>query len=207
MEGSPWEENGLKESRSIRDDSFRPGRKKTGEPREETTGEKPAPSRQDRRKTEEKPVPDQAKEKEGTSQAVPAKKKNAERENPPEVKKRRLRQSLLRKKLPLQPKNQYNSRGRKVNPSTGPRRKRDRTTGAAALQKETGKRPSRDRIPTAALLRRCRTPWLFFERLKQGLKWRAGRWSGGLSLLFSGVWLTSAFWKILKKYSFSAMLE
>jgi len=82
MEGSPWEENGLKESRSIRDDSFRPGRKKTGEPREETTGEKPAPSRQDRRKTEEKPVPDQAKEKEGTSQAVPAKKKRRRKRKP-----------------------------------------------------------------------------------------------------------------------------
>ena len=82
MEGSPWEENGLKESRSIRDDSFRPGRKKTGEPREDTTGEKPAPSRQDRRKTEEKPVPDQAKEKEGTSQAVPAKKKRRRKRKP-----------------------------------------------------------------------------------------------------------------------------
>ena len=82
MEGSPWEETGLKETRSLRDDSFRQGRKKTAEPREETTGEKTAPSRQERRKTEEKALPEQAKEKESTPQAAPAKKKRRRKRKP-----------------------------------------------------------------------------------------------------------------------------
>lgn len=82
MEGGSWEDAAApKELRSTREDTFRPARKRTPEPREEAAGEK-SPPRQERRKTEEKIPREQEKEKDTAPQAGAAKKKRRRKRKP-----------------------------------------------------------------------------------------------------------------------------
>lgn len=82
MEGGSWEDAAAPgEPRSTRDDTFRPARERTAEPREETAGEKASP-RRDRRKTQEKIPREQEKEKDAATMEGTAKKKRRKKRKP-----------------------------------------------------------------------------------------------------------------------------